>query len=66
MYAIRSYYDLHIETFETYLLVRFRIDGQLREMVRPPRALSSMLVSRIKVMARLDIAEKRKPQDGLV
>lgn len=58
--------DLHIETFETYLLVRFRIDGRLREMLRPPRALSSMLVSRIKVMARLDIAEKRKPQDGRI
>lgn len=56
--------DVHIETFERDLLVRFRIDGVLREVVRPRRALAALLVSRIKVMAQLDIAEKRLPQDG--
>ncbi|MBF8721634.1 GspE/PulE family protein [Pseudomonas guariconensis] len=58
--------DIHIETFEQTLVVRLRIDGHLREVLRPPRALSAMLVSRIKVMARLDIAEKRQPQDGRI
>ena len=56
--------DVHLETFEHYLSVRMRIDGQLREMLRPRRELANLLVSRIKVMARLDIAEKRVPQDG--
>ena len=58
--------DIHIETFEQSLVVRLRVDGQLREVLAPPRALSAMLVSRIKVMARLDIAEKRQPQDGRI
>ena len=56
--------DIHLETFEHSLSVRMRIDGQLREMLRPRRELATLLVSRIKVMARLDIAEKRIPQDG--
>ncbi len=58
--------DIHVETQERRLVVRFRIDGILREMVEPKRALAPLLVSRIKVMARLDIAEKRLPQDGRV
>jgi len=58
--------DIHIETGERALKVRFRIDGILRDMVEPKRALAPLLVSRIKVMARLDIAEKRLPQDGRV
>jgi len=58
--------DIHVETFEQSLVVRLRVDGHLREVLRPPRALSAMLVSRIKVMARLDIAEKRQPQDGRI
>ncbi len=58
--------DIHVETFEKALVVRFRIDGVLREMLRPNRKLSSLLVSRIKVMAKLDIAEKRVPQDGRI
>jgi general secretion pathway protein E len=58
--------DIHIETFEKELVVRFRIDGVLREIIRPNRKLSSLLVSRIKVMAQLDIAEKRVPQDGRI
>ena len=58
--------DVHLETFEHYLSVRMRIDGQLREVLRPKRELANLLVSRIKVMARLDIAEKRVPQDGRI
>ena len=58
--------DVHIETQEKRLVVRFRIDGVLRDMIEPPRALAPLLVSRIKVMARLDIAERRIPQDGRV
>jgi general secretion pathway protein E len=58
--------DIHLETFERRLVVRFRIDGVLREVVQPKRELAPLLVSRIKVMARLDIAEKRVPQDGRI
>jgi len=58
--------DIHIESFETRLQVRFRVDGVLREVMQPPRALAPRLVSRIKVMAKLDIAEKRLPQDGRI
>lgn len=56
--------DIHIESFERQLAVRFRVDGMLRQVLEPPRQLAPLLVSRIKVMARLDIAEKRLPQDG--
>ena len=58
--------DVHVETYEARLVVRFRVDGVLREVVSPRRALAPLLVSRIKVMARLDIAEKRLPQDGRI
>ena len=58
--------DVHIETFEKVLQVRFRVDGVMREVVQPRRALAPLLVSRIKVMAKLDIAEKRIPQDGRI
>src|SRR5690554_1811193 len=58
--------DIHIETYEKRLVVRFRVDGVLREVVQPKRALSALLISRIKVMAKLDIAEKRVPQDGRI
>ncbi|MEW5249037.1 type II secretion system ATPase GspE [Microbulbifer discodermiae] len=58
--------DIHIETFEKRLVVRFRVDGVLREVLEPRRALAPLLVSRIKVMAKLDIAEKRIPQDGRI
>lgn len=58
--------DIHIETYEKRLIVRFRVDGVLREVVQPKRALAALLVSRIKVMAKLDIAEKRVPQDGRI
>jgi general secretion pathway protein E len=65
--AIReSASDIHIETYEKRLSVRLRVDGVLREIVQPKRELAPLLVSRIKVMARLDIAEKRIPQDGRI
>ena len=60
----RRFGRTHRETFEKFLQVRFRIDGVMREVVNPKRALAPLLVSRIKVMAKLDIAEKRIPQDG--
>lgn len=58
--------DVHIEPFENQLRIRFRVDGVLSTIFTPKLVLASMLVSRIKVMARLDIAEKRLPQDGRI
>ncbi|WP_073603700.1 type II secretion system ATPase GspE [Vibrio aerogenes] len=58
--------DIHIETFEASLSIRFRVDGMLREVLSPSRKLAPLLVSRVKVMAKLDIAEKRVPQDGRI
>ncbi|MEQ3724096.1 type II secretion system ATPase GspE [Alcanivorax sp.] len=58
--------DIHIETFERRLVVRMRVDGVLREVLTPKRELAPLLVSRIKVMSRMDIAEKRIPQDGRI
>jgi general secretion pathway protein E len=58
--------DVHVEPFETYSVVRYRVDGTLRDVVRPRRGLHAALVSRIKIMANLDIAEKRLPQDGRI
>ena len=58
--------DIHIEPFESYSMVRFRVDGTLRDVVKPRRELHAALVSRIKIMAQLDIAEKRLPQDGRI
>jgi general secretion pathway protein E len=58
--------DIHIEPFETRSVVRFRLDGALRDVIEPKRALHAAIVSRIKVMAQLDIAEKRLPQDGRI
>jgi general secretion pathway protein E len=58
--------DIHIEPAEHAVLVRLRIDGVMREVLQAPARLRSRLVSRIKVMARLDIAEKRLPQDGRI
>lgn len=58
--------DVHIETFETRISVRFRVDGVLREVLDPPRILAPLIISRIKIMAKLDIAEKRLPQDGRI
>ncbi len=58
--------DIHIEPYESGLVVRMRIDGILREVLRMPAHVAPVLVSRIKVMARLDIAERRVPQDGRI
>lgn len=58
--------DIHIEPFENRLCVRFRIDGMLREILQPPGNIAPLVISRIKVMAKLDIAEKRLPQDGRI
>lgn len=58
--------DIHIETFEQNLVVRLRVDGVLRQVLAPPRSISALVISRIKVMAELDIAEKRIPQDGRI
>jgi len=58
--------DIHIETFEERLSVRYRVDGVMTEVLSPKRMLAPLLVSRLKVMAKLDIAEKRVPQDGRI
>ncbi len=58
--------DIHIETFENRLVVRLRIDGVLREVLHTKRVVAPLVVSRIKVMSKLDIAEKRLPQDGRI
>lgn len=58
--------DIHLEVFENHSVVRYRVDGTLRDIVSPRRALHNALVSRIKIMASLDIAEKRLPQDGRI
>ncbi len=58
--------DIHIEPYERHSSVRFRVDGALREVVQPNRALHAALISRLKIMADLDIAEKRLPQDGRI
>ena len=58
--------DVHIEPFESALVVRMRVDGVMREALRLPSRVAPLLVSRVKVMARLDIAEKRVPQDGRI
>jgi len=56
--------DLHFEPYEKYYRVRFRVDGELREVAQPPLLLKDKIASRIKVISRLDISEKRTPQDG--
>ncbi len=58
--------DIHIEPFENSMRVRFRVDGMLREILKPPGNIAPLVISRIKVMAKLDIAEKRLPQDGRI
>ncbi len=58
--------DIHLEPFEDRLSIRFRVDGVLREVMAPARGLAGLITSRIQVMSRLDIAEKRVPQDGRI
>jgi general secretion pathway protein E len=58
--------DIHIEPYESHSVVRYRVDGTLRDVVSPRKALHGAMISRIKIMAQLDIAEKRLPQDGRI
>jgi type IV pilus assembly protein PilB len=63
---VRGASDIHLEPYEKVLRVRFRIDGMLHEVMTPPRRLEPAIVSRVKIMANLDIAERRLPQDGRI
>ncbi|MFT5448098.1 MAG: type IV pilus assembly protein PilB [Gammaproteobacteria bacterium] len=58
--------DIHVEPYEKFCRVRFRIDGMLSEMARPPLILANKIAARIKVMSRLDVSERRVPQDGRI
>lgn len=58
--------DVHIEPFEKRLAVRYRVDGVMQKLLDPPREIAPMIISRLKVMAKLDIAERRLPQDGRI
>src|SRR6185295_3116394 len=58
--------DIHIEPMERDLIVRFRIDGVLHEVIKPPKRYQNSIVSRVKIMGQLNIAEKRLPQDGRI
>ncbi|MCF6289044.1 MAG: type II secretion system ATPase GspE [Proteobacteria bacterium] len=58
--------DIHIEPFENIVSVRYRVDGSLREVIAPPKAIAPLISSRIKIMSKLDISEKRLPQDGRI
>jgi type IV pilus assembly protein PilB len=67
MDAIRKHAsDVHVEPYEKVMRIRFRIDGVLYEVMRPPIHLKNAIISRLKIMARLDIAERRLPQDGRI
>lgn len=63
---IRKASDIHIEPYENTFRVRFRIDGALAEVIKPPKNLMLPIISRLKIMAQLDISERRKPQDGRI
>ena len=58
--------DIHIEPFENTVSIRYRVDGSLREVIAPPKAIAPLISSRIKIMSKLDISEKRLPQDGRI
>ncbi|PID60186.1 MAG: type II secretion system protein GspE [Gammaproteobacteria bacterium] len=58
--------DIHIEPFEKRLAIRYRVDGVMQKLIDPPRAIAPLVISRLKVMAKLDIAERRLPQDGRI
>lgn len=58
--------DVHIEPFEKRLSIRYRVDGVMQKLLEPPREIAPLIISRLKVMAKLDIAERRLPQDGRV
>ena len=63
---VRKVSDIHVESYEKIFRIRFRIDGKLQEFDRPPQTFSRPIISRIKILAQLDISEKRKPQDGRI
>lgn len=63
---VRGTSDIHIEPYEKIFRVRFRVDGSLVEVARPPRSMMPAVISRLKIMSQLDISEKRKPQDGRI
>jgi len=63
---LRRASDIHIEPYENVFRIRFRMDGSLVEIAKPPRSLMLPIISRLKILAQLDIAEKRKPQDGRI
>lgn len=63
---LRRASDIHIEPYENIFRIRFRMDGTLVEIAKPPRSLMLPIISRLKILAQLDIAEKRKPQDGRI
>ena len=58
--------DIHIDSYEKRLVIRMRVDGVMREMLSPPKSLANLIISRIKIMAKLDISEKRLPLDGRI
>jgi len=58
--------DIHIEPFENIVSIRYRVDGSLREVIAPPKGMAPLISSRIKIMSKLDISEKRLPQDGRI
>jgi type IV pilus assembly protein PilB len=64
--VVRGASDIHIEPFETEIRIRYRIDGVLREVMKPPMKMKAALTSRVKIMAQLNIAERRVPQDGRI
>ncbi len=63
---VRKASDIHIEPYENFLRIRFRIDGTLQEVLRPSKKLMLPIISRIKILSKMDISEKRKPQDGRI
>ncbi|EQC47011.1 putative type IV-A pilus assembly ATPase PilB [Bacteriovorax sp. BSW11_IV] len=63
---IRKASDIHVEPYENTFRVRFRVDGSLAEVIKPPKNLMLPIISRLKIMAQLDISERRKPQDGRI
>ncbi len=63
---LRKVSDIHMESYEKIFRIRFRVDGKLQEFDRPPQVFARSIISRIKILAQLDISEKRKPQDGRI
>ena len=63
---VRKVSDIHVEPYEKIFRIRYRLDGSLKEVAKPPKSMMLPIISRLKIMAQLDIAEKRKPQDGRI